>query len=58
MHVLRDAEFTWMKPPPDRYQLLSHVPQHMIGIPISRDGFHELIAEEDDDSIPLVLHHH
>lgn len=37
---------------------LPHVPQHMIGISIASDGFHELIAEQDDDSISLVLPHH
>jgi hypothetical protein len=30
----------------------------MVRISIARDGFHELIAEEDDDPAPLVFHHH
>jgi hypothetical protein len=30
----------------------------MIGVAIARNRFHELITEEDDDSIPLVLYQH
>jgi hypothetical protein len=30
----------------------------MIRVPVSGDGLHELIAEEDDDSIAMVFHHH
>ena len=37
---------------------LSHFTQVVVGIPVTRDGFHKLITEEDDDSTPLVLHHH
>lgn len=30
----------------------------MIGIAVSGDGFHQLIAEEDDDPIAMVFDHH
>lgn len=46
------------EPPALRTSDLSHFTQFVIGIPITCDGLHEVIAEEDDDSIPLVLHHH
>lgn len=37
---------------------LTHIAESMIGVSVARDGFHELIAEQDDDTVTLVLHHH
>ena len=42
----------------DRRLHSPHVPQDMIRVSISGDGLHELITEEDDDSITMIFHDH
>lgn len=36
----------------------AHIAKGMVRIPIPRNSLHQLIAEEDDDAVPLVFHHH
>ena len=40
---------------PARITESTHISEAMVRISIARDGFHELIAEEDDDSSALPI---